>query len=189
MSSASYIAQRITNAIAYIHRQLKFFLLNYINDFVGVEERERAWIAFNNLGQLLVSLGVVKAKDKTVPPTTIMEFLDITFNSETMTIEIPPDKIKVSKAELHTWLYKTSAKRKEVESLIGKTTVCSQMCKSRKDIPGKTDTLANHNGQEAAVQYTTGGQEGHHMVGKVHLQWHFSPVADERARVGHYPPD
>ena len=32
MRSAPYIAQRITNAIAYIHRRLGYFLLNYVDD-------------------------------------------------------------------------------------------------------------------------------------------------------------
>ena len=134
---APYIAQRITNAIAYIHRQLKFFLLNYVDDFVGAEETERAWTAFNNLVQLLDSLGVEKAKDKTVHPTTIMEFLGITFNSETMNIEIPPDKMKDIKAELHTWLYKTSAKRKEVESLTGKLQFVAKCVKAGRIFLGR----------------------------------------------------
>ena len=37
MRSAPYITQRITNAIAYIHRQMGFFLLNYVDNFVGAE--------------------------------------------------------------------------------------------------------------------------------------------------------
>ena len=40
MRSAPYIAQRITNAIRYIHERLKFFLLNYVDDFLGVEHRQ-----------------------------------------------------------------------------------------------------------------------------------------------------
>ena len=37
MRSAPYITQRVTNAIAYLHRQMEFFLLNYVDDFVGAE--------------------------------------------------------------------------------------------------------------------------------------------------------
>ena len=37
MRTAPYIAQRVTNAIAYIHRQLQLFILNYVDDFVGAE--------------------------------------------------------------------------------------------------------------------------------------------------------
>ena len=41
MRSAPYIAQRITNAIAYFHTQLQFFLLNYVDDFVGTEIKDK----------------------------------------------------------------------------------------------------------------------------------------------------
>ena len=43
LRSAPYIAQRVANAIAYIHRHLQYFLLNYVDDFVGAELREHIW--------------------------------------------------------------------------------------------------------------------------------------------------
>ena len=46
MRSASYIVQRVTNAIAHIHQQMEFFLLNYVDDFVGVELRNKIWQAY-----------------------------------------------------------------------------------------------------------------------------------------------
>ena len=58
--------------------------------------------------------------EKRVPPTTRLEFLGITFDSETMTMEISSQKLAEIKQEVNTWLLKTSAKRREVESLIGK---------------------------------------------------------------------
>ena len=39
MRTAPYVAQRISNALAYIHRTMKFFILNYVDDFVGAELR------------------------------------------------------------------------------------------------------------------------------------------------------
>ena len=41
MRTAPYIAQRVTNAIAYIHRKLEYFLLNYVDDFVAAELRDK----------------------------------------------------------------------------------------------------------------------------------------------------
>ena len=120
MRSAPYIAQRITNAIAYIHRQLGYFLLNYVDDFVGAELRDKIWQAYQALSTILERLGVDTSEDKIVPPTTRLEFLGITFDSETMTMEISQEKLQEIKMELHTWLYKTSARRREVESLVGK---------------------------------------------------------------------
>ena len=120
MRSAPYIAQRITNAIAFIHRSLSYFLLNYVDDFVAAELHTRIWQAYNALTQLLENLRVETAKDKIIPPTTRLEFLGIMFDSITMTMEISDEKIREIKQELHAWLFKTTATRREVESIIGK---------------------------------------------------------------------
>ena len=120
MRSAPYIAQRVTNAIAYIHRQLGYFLLNYVDDFVGGEEQRLIEAAYQALTNILQDLGVNTSPNKIVPPTTRLEFLGITFDSDTMTMEISAEKMREIKQELTTWLYKTTARRKEVESLIGK---------------------------------------------------------------------
>ena len=120
MRSAPYIAQWITNAIAFIHRQLQYFLLNYVDDFVGAEAREHIWAAYNSLTQLLQRLGVETSSDKIVPPTHRLEFLGITFDSKQMTMEISDQKMEEIRKELQTWLLKTTAKRREVESLVGK---------------------------------------------------------------------
>ena len=120
MRSATYIAQKITNAIAYIHRSLEYFLLNYVDDFMGTEEKNRAWAAYSALTHLLDSLRVETSQEKLVPPTTRLEFLGITFDANTMTMEISEEKMGEIKQELNTWLLKTAAHRKEVESLVGK---------------------------------------------------------------------
>ena len=120
MRSAPYIAQRITNAIAHIHRRLHYFLLNYVNDFVGAETKQVAWKAYKFLTNLLRDLQVETSKEKIVPPTTRLEFLGITFDTETMTMEISQDKLEEAKKELDGWLYRTQASRRDLESLIGK---------------------------------------------------------------------
>ena len=120
LRSAPYIAQRVTNAITYILKELEFFLLNYVDDFVGAETRQRIWQAYHVLTQLLEDLRVDISQEKLVPPTTRLEFLGVTFDSKTMTMEISEDKMQEIKKELQGWLHKTTAHRKEVESLIGK---------------------------------------------------------------------
>ena len=110
LRSAPYIAQRITNAIAFIHRQMKMFLLNYVDDFVGAEVKSRLWEAYNALSTLLQQLNVETSKEKMVPPTTRLEFLGITFDSEKMTMELSQDKIMEIQQEIGSWLLKTSAR-------------------------------------------------------------------------------
>ena len=113
MRMAPYIAQRVTNAIAYIHRRMEFFLLNYVDDFVGAEVKARIWTAYQTLTKLLEELRVDISVEKLIPPTTRLEFLGITFDVDTMTMEI-------SEAKMHDIRKETSAIRKEVESLVGK---------------------------------------------------------------------
>ena len=126
MRTAPYIAQRVTDAIRHIHQELSFFLLNYVDDFLGAELQHRVWDAFHNLVNLLEDIGVETAPDKVVPPTTRIEFLGIIYDSKKMTMEVPEDKLQDLNTELHTWLYKTKATRKEVESLIGKLQFASK---------------------------------------------------------------
>ena len=130
MRSAPYIAQRLSNAIAWIHRQLEYYILNYVDDFVGAEEKQRIWISYTLFTQLLEKLKVDTAPDKVVPPTTKLEFLGIMFNSATLTMEVTPDRLNEIKEELKTWLTRTSATRKEVESLIGKLQFMSKCVKA-----------------------------------------------------------
>ena len=137
MRSAPYIAQRITNAIAYIHRTMGYFLLNYINDFVGAEVKERIWEAYKALEQLLQELRVETAPEKLVPPTTRLEFLGITFDSDTMTMEISQEKMAEIKQELSTWLLKTRANRREVESLVGKLQFMAKCVKAGRIFLGR----------------------------------------------------
>ena len=128
LRSAPYIAQRITNGIAFIHRQMEYFLLNYVDDFIRAEVQQRAWQAFQALTLLLEKLNVETSKDKIVPPTMRLEFLGITFDSENMTMEISPEKVKEIQQEIGG--YKTTAKWKELESLIGKLQFAAKCIKS-----------------------------------------------------------
>ena len=120
MRTAPYIAQRVTNAISHIHRKLHYFLLNYVDDFVGAELEEIIWAAYETLTSLLRELRVEISMEKLVPPTMRLEFLGIIFDTMKMTMEISQDKMSNIQQELQRWLLKTSARRREVESLIGK---------------------------------------------------------------------
>ena len=130
MRTAPYIAQRITNAIRYIHQKLQFYLLNYVDDFLGAETKDRIWQAFHHLKTLLEQLRVDTAPEKTVPPTTRIEFLGITLDAQQMTMEIPTEKIQEINTDLRGWLYKTTATRKELESIVGKLQFMGKCIKS-----------------------------------------------------------
>ena len=115
-----YVAQRVSSAIAWIVHQLQYYLLNYVDDFVGAEIQEKAWAAFHFLTNLLRDLNVQTSPEKVVPPTTRLEFLGTTFDSEKMSMEVPQSKLQEIKEELSSWEEKQEVTRREIESLIGK---------------------------------------------------------------------
>ena len=126
MRTAPYIAQRMTDSIRYIHQQMGYFLLNYVDDFLGAETKYRIWRAYHHLTDLLNELQVETSPAKLVPPTTRIEFLGVTFDSQSMTMEVSQDRLQDMTKELDTWLYRTSTKRVELESLIGKIQFASK---------------------------------------------------------------
>ena len=118
--SGPMIAQRVTSAITWIVQQAQYFLLNYVDDFVGAEEKEKAQRAYEFLTKLLRDLKAQTSPEKRVPPTTRLEFLGTTFDSEKMTMEVPPQKLDEIKQELQLWQERKTATRRDIESLIGK---------------------------------------------------------------------
>ena len=115
-----YIAQRVTSAIKWIIEQLQYFLLNYVDDFVGAEIGEKAWKAFNTLTELLEKINAQTSPEKVIPPTHRLEFLGTTFDTQKMTMEVPGPKLEEILKELENWQHKVTATRQEIESLIGK---------------------------------------------------------------------
>ena len=126
MRNSPYIAQRISDAIRFLHKCMGFFMLNYVDDFLGAELAEHIWQAYKYLTQLLEEIKIGISKEKLVPPTTRLEFLGITFDSDKMTMELPQDKVEDLQVELGSWLYKTMASRREMESLVGKLQFASK---------------------------------------------------------------
>ena len=121
--------QRITDALAWIHRQLGLELpgekpyncVNYCDDLGGAEStKSRANQSFTGLGTLLGELGLAESKDKARAPSTTMVYLGVEFNTIAMTMAIPPDKLAELKDEIERWLQKTTATKKSLQSLLGK---------------------------------------------------------------------
>ena len=94
LTSASYICQRVTNAIAYIMFKIGILVLNYLDDFASAETQDRAEFAYQTLGTILEKCGIEESKEKACPPSTIMTFVGVLFNTETLTIEITPERLE-----------------------------------------------------------------------------------------------
>ncbi len=119
LRSAAYICQRLTSAVKYIFSNMGFEVLNYIDDFGGVENPDKAWEAFAALAELFQLLGLEESAEKAVPPNSCMLFLGIQFDTLAMTMSIDSVRLEQIQTELSKWVFKNVATRKEVESLVG----------------------------------------------------------------------
>jgi len=120
LRSAAYICQRLTNGVAYICKSEGFEIVNYLDDFCGVERPENAETAFAYLGNLLNYLGIEEALNKMTQPSTRVAFLGIWFDTVKLTMEVTPERLTEIRTLTATWLDRDFATVKEVQSIIGK---------------------------------------------------------------------
>lgn len=141
LRSAAYICQRLTNAIAFIYRKKGYAIVNYLDDFCGVEKASGAGEAFTYLGTLLASLGVQEATNKVVCPSSKVAFLGIWFDTVNMTMEVTPERLIEIRELTRVWLLKRSATLKEVQSLIGKLNFVAKCVKPARVFIGRMLTF------------------------------------------------
>ena len=102
LRNSAHICQRITNSLAYMYRNLGFDIVNYLDDFAGVEIKQGVDRAFFKLKSLLSACGIEESEHKAYAPSTRMNrILEIT----NLIIE---------------WNKKTKATKREIQSLVGK---------------------------------------------------------------------
>ncbi|XP_066288330.1 uncharacterized protein [Branchiostoma lanceolatum] len=120
LRSSAQACQRVTDAVSHVYAQLGFSCVNYLDDFGGADSPRRAQKAYDSLGQHLQRLGLTEAADKACPPATRMTFLGRMVDSIRMTVEVTPERLTDTMAELQAWSDVSSVCRQEVESLLGK---------------------------------------------------------------------
>ena len=121
--------QKLSTAVTWIHQRLgldtdmqrMFNSLNYSDDIGGCESTlERATQSYEALSTLFTDLGLLESKSKAHPPSTSMPYLGIQFNTMTMQMSIPPEKIAEVREEISVWERKTKANKKSLQKLLGK---------------------------------------------------------------------
>ena len=117
---APYICQRTTSMLAYIHQQLEYFLLNYVDDFLGIEFRSRVEAAHSMLVRLMNDIGVQRLVKKSVPPMQELDFVGTLVNSSAMTLGVTPQQKIDTLRELEKWQTWKTCNRRQLESLVGK---------------------------------------------------------------------
>ena len=95
-----------------------FFSLCYLDDFVRFESSfEKATQAYSRLLSLAADLGLDLAPDKCIPPTIFLVWLGFTIDTVSMSMSLPPEKVREVLDECCTWRTKTMASRKQINHL------------------------------------------------------------------------
>ena len=124
---SSMSQQRVSQAVCYLMSTEGFSTLAYVDDFCGVQASEsHATTAYVSFANLTDTLGLKLAPDKCAPPSTKMEWLGFLFDTEEMSITLPPHKLREIVTLANTWSSKSWATRKELQQLAGKLNHISQ---------------------------------------------------------------
>ena len=120
LRSAAYICQRLTNAVRYMHNQCGYWSLNYLDDFGSAELKHRVLDSYNLMAKIFKMLGIQEAEEKSVEPTTRMEFLGNMVDTKKFTLEVSPDRKKELFELIQKFKNKEELTKKQLQSLIGK---------------------------------------------------------------------
>ena len=118
--SSSFCCQSLTNALVFMMFKIGILVLNYLDDLASAEKKELAEFSFLTLRTMLKKCGIEESVDKACPPSTVMPFLGVLFNTETMTLEVTPGRLEEIRSLISMWLKKETASLKEIQSLLGK---------------------------------------------------------------------
>ena len=138
--------QRMTDALSWIHRQsgletpeeIPYNCINYCDDMGGAEEtKTRSDQSFTKLGRLLVVLGLAESVEKARSPSTEMTYLGVQFNTVTMTMSVPPEKLAEIKEDIEQWYKKTTASKRPLQSLLGKLFWVSRVVQHSRTFMGR----------------------------------------------------
>ena len=123
---AGYNGQRVACAILHILKLIGkkkykevYHSMVYMDDFAGAEVGEKAWSAYNDLGELLADLGVSESRKKALPPSTKMVFLGVEFDSVQMCMRVGEEKCLTVRSTIERWYRRTTATKEELQSLQG----------------------------------------------------------------------
>ena len=118
--TAPFCCQSMTSLIRHFIQNMGYWLKNYVDDFMGLEYEQQAWLAYSALERLLRDTGVHEAEEKSVAPTTMIVFLGILFDLIEFQISIPKQKIQQTLELVREMSEALSVSLKTMQRLLGK---------------------------------------------------------------------
>ena len=119
-------------------RQLPYNCVNYCDDLAGCEtSSHKAEASFKAMGQLLTELGLVESPEKACAPATSMTYLGVHFDTVQMKMSVPPEKLQELRADLELWKRRTTAVRRDLQSILGKLFWVSKVVRHSRPFMGR----------------------------------------------------
>ena len=126
LRSSPFLFNRLAEALAFItyHNFHVKDLLHYLDDYLLIQPSfslSKAFTTFRTLLSVFTGLGIPLAEgdDKICPPSTVLTFLGIEFDTVCGELRLPAAKLGELKLELSAWLVKSSFSKRELLSLAG----------------------------------------------------------------------
>ena len=118
-------------------KQGVFPTIHYLDDFLtmGPASSNKCQENLTSIQQLCIDLGIPLAQKKLEGPTHCLMFLGIEIDTRLSVARLPRDKLTRIKSELHHWLKKRRATKRQILSLVGLLQHVSKVV-----VPGRTFT-------------------------------------------------
>ena len=126
LRSAAMACQRSTSAVVWIQVQRGKELFNYLDDFIRVSAESEALSDFQELGVLLLALGLEESVSKSCPPSSVMTCLGINLDTVSFTLSVSRDRLLELETLLQCWLHKQSCTKSALQLLVGKLVFVSR---------------------------------------------------------------
>lgn len=120
LKTAAMACQRSTSAVCHMLSQDGCFVVNYLDDFIGISSPDRAFHDYATCGSLLRDLGLQESSSKACPPSPILTCLGVEVNSLALTLSVTPERLHELETLLLQWTTQRSATKSELQSLVGK---------------------------------------------------------------------
>ncbi len=153
--------QQVTQSVVEILRSENHNALSYIDDLAGYSsDMNKATQAAARCSQLLTELGLHEAKSKATAPATNMTWLGISFDTQAMSMYIPPNKLNKVVSLAREWKDKKSATAKHIRQFFGRLfflATCDHTL--RLFVNRMTELLRGTFNDHDVIQLTTGFHE------------------------------
>ena len=119
--SAPGIFHRLTQAVRHMMKWRGFLVIVYLDDFlvIGATEAE-CQQAYDTLFNLLTDLGFQLSTSKLVPPCQSLIFLGVLFDTVSLTLSLPAQKLSQLKEVISLFCAKKRATKRQLQQLAGR---------------------------------------------------------------------